>query len=66
MRNMKLSVKMGLGFGVMILIAAILSIAGWYFLGRVERVVLLSDAADEAYSKWKWYAARKRTLLFAF
>ncbi len=48
MRNMKLSVKMGLGFGVMILIAAILSIAGWYFLGRVERVVLLSDAADDA------------------
>ena len=45
MRNVRLSAKMGIGFGVMIAIAAILSTVSWLFLGRINRTVALAEDA---------------------
>ena len=45
---MKLSTKMACGFGVMILIAAVLSAVSWVFLNRVDQTVALAEQATQA------------------
>jgi methyl-accepting chemotaxis protein len=44
-KNMKLSVKMALGFGIVVLITAFVSVANWYFLNRVDRTVIVDEIA---------------------
>ena len=47
-KNTKLSTKMAMGFGVMILIAAVLSAAGWYLLNQIDRTVTMAQTADNS------------------
>ena len=49
-KNMKLSTKMAFGFGMMILIAAVLSAVSWVFLDRIEQTVAMADQATHANS----------------
>ncbi len=46
-KNMKLSAKMAMGFGVLVLISAALGFAGWYGLNSVQQIVALNqDGSD--------------------
>ncbi len=45
-KNMKLSTKMTLGFGAMVLIAATLSVVGWYLLNQIDQTAKLAQSAD--------------------
>jgi methyl-accepting chemotaxis protein len=51
-KNMKLSTKMAFGFGLMILIAAVLSAVNWMFLHRVNQTVALEEQAAHAESQF--------------
>ncbi len=45
-KNLKLAGKMALGFGVLIVIAAVLGFMGWNSLGQVDRRVVNADDAN--------------------
>lgn len=46
MKNMKLSNKLYLGFGIMVIIAGVLGYMGWSSLGKVEHKVTIGDEAN--------------------
>jgi hypothetical protein len=46
-KNMKLSAKMAMGFGVLVVISAALGFAGWYGLNSVQKIVTVNqDGSD--------------------
>ena len=47
-KNMKLSTKMAFGFGIMIVIAAVLSTVSWVFLNRVDQTAALAEQATQS------------------
>jgi methyl-accepting chemotaxis protein len=50
-KNMKLSVKITLGFGFVVMIAAVLSAVNWYFLSRIERTATIDAKASTGISE---------------
>ena len=48
LRNLKLSAKLGVGFGIMIAITAVLGVAGWRALSETANENLVADIATQA------------------
>ena len=63
MKNVKLSTKMGIGFGAMIIIAALLSTINWVFLSRIDRTVTLTEEADSKLLEFETVRRQEKNFL---
>ncbi|MBN1818704.1 MAG: hypothetical protein JW828_15185, partial [Sedimentisphaerales bacterium] len=62
-KNMRLSMKMAIGFGCIVLIAAILGISGWRGLVSVTRIAGLNEAGNRALETLNQCASFRRDFL---
>ncbi|MBN1123536.1 MAG: hypothetical protein JXA82_00915 [Sedimentisphaerales bacterium] len=62
-KNMKLSMKMALGFGSVVLIAAILGVSGWRGLASVSQIAGLNEAGNHALDTLNQCASLRRDFL---
>ena len=46
MKDMKLSMKMGLGFGILIVLSAIMGFIGWRSLNKIDTMVNIADSTN--------------------
>ncbi|NLH15470.1 MAG: hypothetical protein GX455_02715, partial [Phycisphaerae bacterium] len=59
-KNLKLSAKMALGFGVLVLISAALGFAGWYGLSSVQKIVAINENGNNVLNALNTCATLRR------
>jgi methyl-accepting chemotaxis protein len=59
-KNMKLSAKMALGFGVLVVISAALGFAGWYGINSVQKIVTVNQEGNDVLNSLNSCASLRR------